>query len=100
MYRVELKVRWWVFYSYPYYFVPNVPCGVERRDKGEPHQFHQSFLMYRVELKAKGLGCIFFTSLFAVPNVPCGVESNNYEACLFLSIEVPNVPCGVERGTL
>ena len=55
-------------------YVPNVPCGVERRNL--------SSLSLR---KSKG-----------VPNVPCGVESQLSGWKEHWGQVVPNVPCGVE----
>ena len=74
MYRVELKGG----------YIPNSFFN---------HSF--SFLMYRVELKARntqsGQG-----HKTLVPNVPCGVERKTFLFLLLNFLFVPNVPCGVE----
>ena len=53
MYRVELKGRQSGYVFCSTYFVPNVPCGVERYISEYVH-----------------------FCLTIVPNVPCGVERN------------------------
>ena len=53
MYRVELKaVDSWPTAEVNSPSVPNVPCGVERRDYVPNPGLLGTFLMYRVELKA------------------------------------------------
>ncbi len=54
MYRVELKVLQGFSISLGKYVVPNVPCGVERKNLNLITSLHQK-----------------------VPNVPCGVESHH-----------------------
>ena len=51
MYRVELKVWRLAFNVKHELSVPNVPCGVERRQERGSNQADPRFLMYRVELK-------------------------------------------------
>ena len=54
--------------------VPNVPCGVERKE---------AFRLLQGD--------------WTVPNVPCGVERCLTFLLMADSLSVPNVPCGVER---
>ena len=53
MYRVELKVVKQKNQKSKVFRVPNVPCGVESRNKTLLKQGPCLFLMYRVELKVK-----------------------------------------------
>ena len=62
---------------YPTDNVPNLPCGVERRDRfWDAFFLFNWFLIYRVELKEMLL--MPFCNQFGVPNLPCGVESTSY----------------------
>ncbi len=52
MHRVELKEKIRSLKGIKYVFVPNAPCGVERRQAGASQKAEQgAFLMHRVELK-------------------------------------------------
>ncbi len=94
MHRVELKDRMGSILPCPAY-VPNAPCGVERRSSCVYIKWTFSFLMHRVELKASRIFSIF--SLYRrVPNAPCGVESLEFSENFLPQNPVPNAPCGVE----
>ena len=78
-------------------YVPNVPCGVERRPAKDKKDGWEK-VVPNVPCGVESSGPHPPTKGERwVPNVPCGVERSNLVRARGGVAEVPNVPCGVER---